>query len=489
MSNLSMVKRVEAFIREHRMLRDGQRLIVAVSGGPDSMVLLRLLQDLAPQYHLILHVAHLHHGLRGREADKDELFVRNYCREQKLPFVSERADVRGLAAKKSLSFETAARMARYAFLRRCAKKISADTIVVGHHADDQVETFLMRLVRGAGVRGLRGMLPARREGDATIIRPLLCLWRSEILSCAKEFGIRYRIDRSNVDVQFLRNRVRRRLVKYLEKNYNPNVREVVRRSAELFADAYTYIHDEARKLFLSIAERRRKGSIELPLKKFLEAPPALQRELLSIAIGELGSAEAPGYNELRALSSFCEGSGEYGFHYLLGDLVAAREYGRLVLSREKEREAEKYEFPLEDGREVCSSPFLLRFSVKMLPRRDVKRLKKRPARLAAVWNGGADRLWPLIEYFSEDAVGGRPLTVRNRRAGDRYAPLGMSGEKKLMRIMMDEKLPHRLRDRVPIVTCGDDVIWLVGYRIANHYRITPGTKRVIEVAVEKIGEM
>jgi len=169
-------------------------------------------------------------------------------------------------------------------------------------------------------------------------------------------------------------------------------------------------------------------------------------------------------------------------------MVAVREYGRLVLCREKEREAEKYEFALEDGREVCSPPFLLRFSVKMLPRRNVKRLKKRPAGLAAVWNEGADRLWPLIEYFSGDMVGGRPLTVRNRRAGDCYAPLGMSGEKKLMRIMMDEKLPHRLRDRVPIVTCGDDVIWLVGYRIANPYRITPGTKRVIEVAVEKVGE-
>jgi len=301
MSNLSMVKRVGAFIREHRMLREGQRLIVAVSGGPDSMVLLHMLQYLAPRYHLNIHVAHLHHGLRGRDADRDELFVRNYCKEHRLPFVAERVDVRALAAKKSLSLETAARMARYAFLRRCAKKISADTIALGHHADDQVETFLMRLVRGAGVRGLRGMLPVRSEGDVTIIRPLLCLWRSEILSRAKEFGIRYRIDRSNADVQFLRNRVRRRLIKYLEKNYSPNVREVVRRSAELLADAHAYIHDEARKLFLSIAERRRKGRIELPLKKFLETPQALRRELLSIAIGELGSAEAPGYSELRAL--------------------------------------------------------------------------------------------------------------------------------------------------------------------------------------------
>ena len=479
-------EQIASFIREQRMLEGGQTAIVAVSGGPDSMVLLHLLKELAPGLKAKLHVAHLHHGLRGKDADLDLKFVRDYCRKSKLPFSSKRVDVRAISKRKRISLETAARMARYEFLTQCARQTGATAIAVGHTADDQVETFLMRLLRGAGWRGLGGIQPVRREWELAIVRPLLRTWRTEILSLAKAYGVKYRIDRSNMDVSFFRNRVRHRLIAHLQKEYSPRIKETLRRSAEIVGDEHALVHDEALRILCRIGKTGG-DRIVLSLPRLIALPPALRTEIMRIAASKLGKGASPSYSDIDALLDLCKRQRGKKQHHLPGGVTASREYDKLILSVVAKTQTGDYEFPLEDGLELNSPPFILRFGFTACARAAIRRLRKKPVKLAAAWGEEEGRCWPLRECFSLDTLTDKSIVVRNRRPGDRITPLGMRGTKRLRRIMIDEKLPAHLRAAVPLIACADGIIWLPGYRIADRYKVTPSTRRVAQVSVEKIG--
>jgi tRNA(Ile)-lysidine synthase len=470
------------------MLKGGKTAVVAVSGGPDSMVLLHLLMEIAPSLRVKLHVAHLHHGLRGRDADLDLKLVRDYCRKSRLPFISKRVDVRAIAEGKRISLETAARMARYEFLIRCARRVGSTAIAVGHTADDQVETFLMRLLRGAGGRGLGGMQPVRRSGDFVIVRPLLRTWRQDILSFAEACGLNYRIDRSNMDVSFLRNRVRHRLIARIQREYSPRIKETLRRSADILGNEHAFVHDEANKILRRIGKPQ-SDRIAISVPRLLALPPAIRAELLRIAVGELSQGASPGYSDVDALLDLCKGERGKKQHQLPGSVTALREYDKLILSSGAKMQAGDYEFPLSDGLEIATHPFILQFGFSILSRAEIRRLRKKPVKLAEIWGDGKKRHWPLREFFSLDALADKGIVVRNRRPGDRFTPLGMRGTKKLKGIMIDEKLPSHLRAAVPLIACGDEIIWLPGHRIAERYKITPSTQRVAQVSVERVGEM
>lgn len=449
------------------------------------MVLLRLLEERAPRLRLKLHVAHLHHGLRGRQADMDEALVRDYCRARHIPFMSGKIDVRALAAAKGLSLEAAAREARYSFLRRCARKAGATAIALGHTADDQVETFLMRLLRGAGVRGLRGILPVRTEGDLYLVRPLLCVWRPEIVALAEERGLAYRTDRSNLSLDCTRNRVRRRLIPYLQKNYNPGIKEVAWRCAEILAAAQAFMEDAARKRFAAIA-RVNRSRVEFPIRRFLASPRALGGGMLRLAARSLGKEGDFSYRDLCDVYALCMTRGGRRVRYLPGGLMATVEQKRLLVTPVKRLKPRGYEFPVVDGTDILCAPFPVRFGMRALPAGRVRMFGRRAARLADVWGDEGQRRWPLVECISGDALEGRALTARSRRPGDRYRPLGMQGEKKIKAIMIDEKLPLSLRESVPVICSGGEIVWLPGYRIADRFKITPRTRRVLMLTVEKI---
>ncbi len=452
------------------------------------MVLLHLLRELAPRFKVELYVAHLHHGLRGKEADRDLAHVRRYCRNFKIPFVSKRMDVRGLARRRRLSLETAARTARYEFLSRSARRAGATAIAVGHTADDQVETFLMRMLRGAGGCGLRGMQPVRRTGDLMIIRPLLRTWRSEVLALAKDYGGGYRIDRSNRVISFFRNRVRLRLITHLQEEYSPRIKDILLRSAEILGHEHAFVHDQAARHLRRMAKARG-NRISLPLRRLLSLAPALRTELLRIALGKLGAGASPGYRDIDALLGLCKGNRGAKRHLLPGGVTVSREYDRLILDAGTGGRAVDYEFPLEDGLVLRRPPLILRFGYSTLARAALRRLRKKRVKLAEAWGEKGASCWPLVEHISLDRIKGGKILVRNRRPGDRFTPFGMRGSKKLNRIMIDEKLPSRLRATVPLIVCQDEIIWLPGYRIADQYRVTPSTRRVAKVSVEKAGEM
>jgi tRNA(Ile)-lysidine synthase len=451
------------------------------------MVLLQLLGELAPLWRLQLFAAHLHHGLRGREADLDAALVRDYCRRQGVPLLSARTDVRALARRRRLSIETAAREARYAFLRRTAVRIGAVAVALGHTADDQVETFLMRLLRGAGWPGLGAMRPVREEGHLRIIRPLLGTWRTEVLAVAAARGIGFRLDRSNKDIAFLRNRVRRRLIPYLRREYNPNVKEILRRCSEIIGEGHEFARSEATRLFRAAA-RVGRSEIAIPVERFLAAPGVLRAELLRLSLSRLGAEGVPGYAETTAIADLCMGQRGYKICRLPGGVTASREYGKILLSRAAAA-GPGYEILLRDGAELRLPLFHLRFGIAPANKRRVPRSSERRVDLAAVWGEGGEHFWPLVQYVSADALRGRRLVVRNRREGDRYRPRGVRGTKRLARIMIDEKLPLPLRRVVPVIACGEEIVWLPGHRIAEGWRVIPATRRVLKLTVEKAGEM
>ncbi len=482
-----MQERVASFIEEQSLLRRGEKILVGVSGGPDSMVLLDLLRRLAPRWRLELCVAHLHHGLRAGDADLDLKFVREHCRKNGIMFRSKRTNVRALAKRERLSIEEAARKARYSFLERVAEQEGIDKVALGHHADDQVETFLMRLLRGSGGKGLGGMAPLGRVGKLTVIRPLLRTWRPEILSYAKSNRVPYRTDKSNRDPRFLRNKVRLRLAKYLEKEYNPNVKEVLRRSAEILRDEHTFLKDRVVQLFPKVA--RRKGSkVIISLKRFNAQPPAVRSELIKLALARLEPAATVGYRDLNAMLDLAKKRKGYKVHFIPGGLMAVSEYDRIVLMRVKGEEHGLYETPLVDGLEVRCPPYIVRFKLSVMPVEKLRRLRKKTPKLASVWSEDGDGFWPLTEHFSWDRMKGKRLMVRNRREGDRYRPLGIGGVRKIKKIMIDEKLPLRLRGSVPIIICGTDIVWPIGYRIGDSYKVIPSTRRVLQVKVEIVGK-
>lgn len=287
-SAADVLAKVEQTIRRYDLLRPRSTVVVAVSGGPDSLCLLHALHTLRERYMLTLHVAHLNHCLRGEESDADAQFVQDLAERWELPATVRSVDVFEIRRQRKGSLEETARQVRYAFLRSVASAMGADCVAVGHNADDQTETVLMHWLRGAGLAGLRGMLPKSSlddlrlgtdqpsPGGAWLIRPLLYVTRVEIETYCRHHGLVPHYDLSNLDTTYFRNRLRHELIPFLEK-YNPNIREVIRRSAEVISADYAVLHTQVERAWQEVARRETEDWITLDLAAWRTLPLGLQR--------------------------------------------------------------------------------------------------------------------------------------------------------------------------------------------------------------------
>ncbi|MHB9025609.1 MAG: tRNA lysidine(34) synthetase TilS [Armatimonadota bacterium] len=439
-----MTARLTAYIRQENLWNDGARLLVAVSGGPDSVALLDLLAThLAPAMGLWLAVGHVHHGLR-EEAGEDAAFVQRLAERYNLPCIISYQDVPARMAATGESLETAAREVRYAALQRMAHALSIDGIVTGHTADDQAETVLMRLLRGSGTTGLAG-IPPRRDN---IARPLLPLWRNEILAYLQARELTYRVDASNASTEMLRNRLRLELLPLLEREYTPCVRERLARYAEMARDDDAVLNELAEDAYRRLSHQRPDG-VALPVSTDL--PPALFRRVLRRALLEVrGTLEGINCDHLPPLSALSTGQEAH--------LPGARVV----------REAECLVFlpaQIEDI-EISEEQFAIPGHLSL------------PGSILTV-----EESWGPHEMRSGDeaildaaAIDG-PLTVRSWQPGDRFRPLGAPGNRKLQDIFVDARVPRRLRARVPLVLDGHGIVWLAGFRIAERVKIVPTTKK------------
>jgi len=461
----TLVQQVLRFIREHHLIPSRCRLLVAVSGGPDSVCLLHILAKLQQELDLRLHVAHLNHQLRGAESEADARYVSDLARRLDLPATIESRDVKGYQARAHISLEEAAREVRYSFLSQVARSIGADRVAVGHTVDDHVETILMHLIRGTGTRGLRGLQPCTQwqpTGDSlTIVRPLLQVSREETASYCHLHRLEPRLDASNLSLSPLRNRVRHQLLPLL-KSYNPRIDKALLRTARIASDDLAFLDEEIAQLWDKIAQQQ-ETAIILDKEGFCQLHPALRRHLLRASIdkllGNIRDIEARHIEQIMAALTKPAGKRIS----LPGGLVFSVGYNRYLLGPDP----------------AALSPFTTlggEFQLKVpgetsLPGWHVE------ANIIPV-EAIKDDAGGYKAYFDLDKTGDK-LVVRSRQPGDRFQPAGMSQPKKLGEFMIDAKIPQPWRHQVPIVCSPHHILWVVGWRIDERVKVTDSTKQVL----------
>ena len=459
----------------------GASLVVAVSGGPDSTALAHGLAALRDELGLRLHAAHLDHGLRPEASDADADFVRGLADGLGMPLTIERVDTPAFRAERKLSTEDAARRLRYGFLARVVEEQGADCVALGHTLDDQAETALMHVLRGSGLAGLRGMRAVSRmdvEGEraVTLFRPMLPVAKSETLAYCAENGLAARLDESNLSTEFTRNRVRLELMPQLER-YNPSVRDALSRLAAAAAMDMDFIMGEVERAADGVLAVEG-DSATFDRRGFTGLHPAIGRHLLMYAVralrGDGADLEASHVSDMfRLMSEPSSGKGV--------DLPGGMRF-QTVGGHARIAPSVSDDCPLPEG---VGAPFPIR-----VPGVTDLGGWRITACVEAASEGGfpasAKGGTAFMERFDADVMGER-LLVRRRVAGDRFQPLGMVGEKKLKRFMIDEGVPRSWRDRVPLVESGGRIAWVVGWRMADWAKVRGDSRRVLRVEFEVRG--
>lgn len=475
---MHLIESVLRTIRRHRMVPAGGRVVVAVSGGPDSVGLLHLLREAGPEGRFdIVAVAHFNHQLRGEEADADEAFCRQLALRLELPFEAGRADVREAAARERRSIEDAARRLRYRFLEDVARRTGADAIAVGHTRDDQAETFLLRLLRGSGTRGLGGIRPSA----GLVVRPLIEVGRGDLLAWVEARGIPFRRDATNDDVRIPRNRVRHELLPYLERAFSPNIVEVLAREAEIARADDDCLEREAIDLspFVVLSNTDDNDGIPAPDARIViavsplsSAHPALARRVLRRALEASARGRFVGFDAVHQLHTFAMEAAA-GAKLSLPGCQATHEGDRISLgpppARGKAAPENSFRIPLSIPGEVEVPGLALR--------------------LSATWAGAGPVAADEIGRAGYIQGVRGPLAVRSRRPGDRFQPPGLGGRtKKLQDYFVDRKVARRTRDSVPLVVDADDrIIWVVGHGFSEAFRAPGPSSGVILLKARRLG--
>lgn len=461
-----MRDRVQQTIERYEMIRRGDRVLVAVSGGVDSMTLLALLRELQEELDLSLTVAHLDHQMRRGSAE-DARTVIGQAEMLGLPVIHRDIDVPGYIRDQGLSPEQGAREVRYCFFQEAATEVGASVVALGHNLDDRVETFLINLMRGAGLEGLAGMPPVRHEGDIRYVRPLIDCSRQEIHSFASHRGIKYRDDPTNRDPQYLRNRVRRELLPLL-RELNPNVHETVGRATETLRRTNEYLRQLARHAYEQALVDEGPGEIALHAGQLKQHGEPIRRYVIREAIRRVkGNLQEIGAVHLEDVLNQIE-KGHSGNRIDLPGGVQCRYQGQQVVltRRPTEEPPPRYCFPLEIGANRLDE-IGWRFDLEVLQGSHPTTVEGLEGRIDCT---------KMVE----------PLVVRNRRPGDRFEPFGFEGTKKLQDFFVDEKVPREKRDKVPLMCDRKGILWVVGYRWSERARVTAETRQTLRVRAKPL---
>lgn len=448
-------QKVEEAVRRHGMMKPGDRVVAAVSGGVDSVVLLHVLHGLSDRWNLTLTAAHLDHGLRGHEGEEDADFVADYAASLGLPCVVERADVPAYCEQNGCSTEQGGREVRYGFLRRVLLEHRADSVATGHTADDQAETVLMRLLRGSGSSGLSAIRPVR---DGWIIRPMLDVSADEIAEYARTHGLSFRFDRTNADQDVIRNRIRHHLVPLLQREYNPHIVEGLGRLADVIRGEAEFLDDQAR-TFLEHHMRGAGGRVlYLGTDAWPDTAPAVQRVLVRHLVRAAGgNEERLNFDQVEETRAWIPTSGTGQIHELPGEIRMERRKDELVVCRGSNL---SYLLELQTPGSVDVPGTELTIDVEESSVDD------------------APDATPNRAVFDAEVVP-RRWTVRSREPGDRMSPYGLEGHKSLKKLFNEWDVPRLLRNRVPVVTDGNRVLWVAGYRQSTVGLVTGKTRRVM----------
>jgi tRNA(Ile)-lysidine synthase len=456
----AFLRQVQQTIQEYQMFERGHTVLVAVSGGADSMVLLQALWRLRDLLALQLCVAHLNHQMRP-DALEDARFVETTAHRLGLRCICDRSDVPTYQRQHKLSPEDAARRVRYAFLRGTAAQLGAERIAVGHTADDQAETVLLHLLRGSGLRGLGGMAPVH----GPIVRPLMQVSHADIVAYAQTHRIPFRDDPSNHQRQYTRNRIRLDLIPALRQHYNARLVPALCRTARLLADDEAALQAIARRHFLAARLAAVPGAVPLQIDALTSLPRGLQRRVLREALAEvMGGLQGVTARHIAALLALLQSEARNQWLGLPRGVVAERRYGVLLIHREVPSAAVHVDVALPIPG-VCRVEALgVTIVSAQLPRHAA----------AGPFPSGD------VAWLDADSVG-PDVRVRTRRSGDRLHPLGSAYAKALKTFLIDAKIPRAVRDRLPLVVTSTGIAWVAGVRPAEWAKVTSTTRTILRL--------
>jgi tRNA(Ile)-lysidine synthase len=471
---MELLDRVRRTIRQHNLFQPDSRVVVAVSGGSDSIALAHVLLALEAAGDLkVVGLAHFNHQLRA-SAIRDERFCARFASSVSRTLLTDRADVATLAREGRRSIEDAARTARHEFLGRARRHFDAGVVAVGHTRDDQAETFLLRLLRGAGARGLAGMHPRR----GSIVRPLLDCRRAALRAYLDASGVEYIHDESNDDVRIPRNRVRAELLPFLERRFNPAIVDVLASEAALARDEWQWMAAAAADLADRLC-RHTEGACHIDAAALDTLPPALARLVLRRALTHVGADREIAYEHVEEALRLSSGGAPVD---LPGQRVERIGPDVVLTSRPPGRPS--------DDRPAEAGPNLSRYSLSIPGEVWIAEasgvVSAEVASSASLLDAGPGNVLNDTAIVPLDRVHA-PLRVRFRRPGDRFQPLGLGGAKKLQDFFVDRKVARDRRDAVPlIVDDSDRIIWVAGHAIDERFRVMDPAQAVVILRLKQV---
>ncbi len=470
-----IIEKVIRFIKENNMLSKGEHVVLGVSGGADSMCLLLVLMEIAKIYRLKLTVVHIHHGIRGEEADRDEAFVENFCKERSVDFVKFHYNIPQMAKESGLSTEEAGRMVRYNAFEQVRQERNADKIAVAHNAGDDVETILLNMCRGTGISGMSGIKPVR----GCIIRPVMCLTRKEIEKFLEKQKVSYINDSTNFENDYTRNKIRNVLVPYLNANINSKSDVHIGALGTMLGEIDDFMDAEGEKALADVivSEDDARDELEVDAEKLEKLHPALKsvvvRKLLMKVADKLKDISI---NHIRSVISIAE--------------------GKTGNSANLPYNIEVIKYP---------ESLIIRRNTKIANPRTKKSIGKsnfEPIPLTAIpgtYEFGGNRL--KITYdclqnvnFEEKTytkwlncdILKNGLSIRTRQTGDYIIVTSFGGRKLLKDFFIDSKIPREKRDDILLLADGSRILWIIGYRIGEDAKVTENTSKIVRVDIEKV---
>lgn len=468
-----MENKILQFIFDNQLLIAGDRILIGVSGGADSLALLHFLKVHAPKLNIEIGAAHLHHGLRGKDADYDLEQVKKFCQKYGIFFYSKKVDVQHLAKDQKMSFEDAGRKARYDFFKEIQRSEAYNKLALGHHLNDQAETVLMRLVRGTGIKGASGILPITKNPLCTI-RPFLCITKTEIIDYCEQFSLEFCTDASNFETDVTRNKLRLEVLPGL-KEINPKVEThfydfalLSREYEDFFQDSITQLAD--------VLINKKNNRVYLNLKGWIKQKPLVQKELLrQLFLNVKGSLKEIEYNHILCVQKLLLSKNTSWEYHLPEKLMLYRQYDDVwsEVARSSQKAKIFGRYPLFPNKDFFFSNegFYIKLSlVSVNVAKKIKELKNHSEK-----------------YFDYGKIRGQ-LYLRSRQNGDFFYPVGLKGRKKLKDYYIDRKIEKEKRDQIPLIALESEIIWILGYAINRAYQINENTTEVLRVEYKRIGE-
>lgn len=450
-----MLVKVRNFIDEHKLFAPGSRIVVGVSGGPDSMALLHVLAALIQDWHLQIVAVHVHHGLR-KEADADMALVAEGCRKLNIPLETARVDISRLAAEEKRSLEEMGRISRYRFFEEVRQRFNAICIATAHHQEDAAESVLLHLLRGSGTRGMRGILPI----NGRVVRPLLSVGKQEILDYLEQHQIAFAVDQSNASNTYTRNRIRNHLMPILARDYNPQIVSSLNQLSDIIKDEYELLEILTDQWLKQAVLQQRGDQVEVAAEFLLASHPALQRRGVLQLCQQVGGKSGWEKKDIDSVIDLAGKMGSNHFVRLKKGVVVRKVYQRLLFSR--------------------AIPGMVQFCYSVEVPGEVHVRETGQRYTFAIVAAQLHQPEPETTWLDWDCMI-PPLYIRSRQAGDRISLSGLGGRKKLKDFFIDAKIPWERRHEIPILASDNEVYAILGYRVAAQAECHDNSRQLLVI--------